>query len=99
MMEHKSSTLVVSALDEIAWLLNLRGSDISFNPVFFAYLIITLDSVTWVSAILSQSDSRSVFCKETFLWKSLQEKQTQFCYNAYDYIIKKIQPECQRLRR
>lgn len=26
-------------------LLNLRGSDIDFNPVFFAYVIVTLDSV------------------------------------------------------
>ncbi|GAA5995320.1 aminopeptidase P [Rhodotorula paludigena] len=32
--------LVVTLLDEIAWLLNLRGSDIPFNPVFFAYLVL-----------------------------------------------------------
>ena len=36
---------VVSALDEIAWLFNLRGSDIAYNPVFFAYAIVTLDRV------------------------------------------------------
>lgn len=33
---------VVSSLDEIAWLFNLRGSDVPFNPIFFAYAIITL---------------------------------------------------------
>jgi Xaa-Pro aminopeptidase len=33
--------IIVSELDEIAWLFNLRGSDISFNPIFFAYAIIT----------------------------------------------------------
>lgn len=33
--------LLVSALDEIAWVLNLRGSDVSCNPVFLSYLIIT----------------------------------------------------------
>lgn len=32
--------LVVSALDEISYLLNLRGNDISYNPVFLSYLII-----------------------------------------------------------
>ncbi|KAI9226260.1 MAG: peptidase M24, structural domain-containing protein [Piptocephalis tieghemiana] len=32
--------LVLSALDEVAWALNLRGSDIPYNPVFFAYLYI-----------------------------------------------------------
>ena len=31
--------LFVTALDEIAWILNLRGSDIEYNPVFFSYLI------------------------------------------------------------
>lgn len=30
--------MIVSQLDEIAWLLNLRGNDISYNPVFFSYL-------------------------------------------------------------
>jgi len=30
--------IVVSALDEVAWCLNLRGSDIVYNPVFFSYL-------------------------------------------------------------
>lgn len=35
--------LVVSALDEIAWLLNLRGSDIAYNPVFYSYAIVTKD--------------------------------------------------------
>ena len=32
--------LFTGALDEIAWLLNLRGNDIAFNPVFFSYLVI-----------------------------------------------------------
>jgi hypothetical protein len=27
-----ASVMVVSALDEVAWLLNLRGSDIAYNP-------------------------------------------------------------------
>ena len=31
---------VVSALDEIAWVLNLRGSDVDYNPVFLAHLLI-----------------------------------------------------------
>ena len=35
--------LVVSALDEVAWLLNLRGSDIIYNPVFFAHVLVTPD--------------------------------------------------------
>lgn len=34
-------TLVVSALDDIAWALNLRGSDVHCNPVVVSYLVIT----------------------------------------------------------
>lgn len=33
-------TLLVTALDEVAWLLNLRGSDVHCNPVFVSYLLI-----------------------------------------------------------
>lgn len=37
---------IISALDEICWLLNLRGSDIDYNPVFFSYLIINESETT-----------------------------------------------------
>lgn len=36
-------TLIVSALDDIAWTLNLRGTDVHCNPVVVSYLIITPD--------------------------------------------------------
>ncbi|KAK1843735.1 xaa-pro aminopeptidase [Colletotrichum chrysophilum] len=46
-LEKKNShAFVVSMLDEIAWLFNLRGEDIPYNPVFFSYAIITNDSAT-----------------------------------------------------
>jgi len=38
--------LVISQLDEIAWLLNLRGSDVHCNPVFVSYVLLTLNEVT-----------------------------------------------------
>ncbi|RKF72660.1 putative Xaa-Pro aminopeptidase P [Golovinomyces cichoracearum] len=42
----KSYGFIVSMLDEIAWLFNLRGSDIPYNPVFFSYASITPTSAT-----------------------------------------------------
>ncbi|KAL5121782.1 hypothetical protein ACEQ8H_000469 [Pleosporales sp. CAS-2024a] len=42
----KSLGFVVSMLDEIAWLFNLRGNDIPYNPVFFSYAVITPTLVT-----------------------------------------------------
>ncbi|QIW98411.1 hypothetical protein AMS68_003929 [Peltaster fructicola] len=37
----KVAGFVVSMLDEVAWLFNLRGNDIPYNPVFFSYAVIT----------------------------------------------------------
>lgn len=34
---------IISSLDDVAWTLNLRGSDVECNPVFLGYLLITLD--------------------------------------------------------
>lgn len=45
MEEKKCSALVLAALDDIAWLLNLRGSDIFLNTTFLAYSIVTLSDV------------------------------------------------------
>ena len=43
-LEKKSGAgFVVSLLDEVAWLFNLRGNDIPYNPVFFSYAIVTND--------------------------------------------------------
>ncbi|KAK8004324.1 hypothetical protein PG989_004043 [Apiospora arundinis] len=42
----KAFGFVVSMLDEIAWLFNLRGSDIPYNPVFFSYAVVTPDDTT-----------------------------------------------------
>ncbi|UNI19719.1 Xaa-Pro aminopeptidase [Purpureocillium takamizusanense] len=36
----------VSMLDEVAWLFNLRGSDIPYNPVFFSYATVTPHAAT-----------------------------------------------------
>ena len=35
-------SLILNALDQIAWLFNLRGSDIECNPVFFSYAVVSL---------------------------------------------------------
>lgn len=37
---------LLSSLDDIAWLLNLRGDDVKCNPVFLSYVLVSLTSVT-----------------------------------------------------
>lgn len=46
MKDNRAEALLLSALDEIAWTLNLRGTDIHCNPVFISYLLITPEQAT-----------------------------------------------------
>ncbi len=41
-----ASAIILSALDEIAWTLNLRGDDVHCNPVFISYLLISKEGHT-----------------------------------------------------
>ncbi|XP_043266621.1 xaa-Pro aminopeptidase ApepP-like [Venturia canescens] len=45
MEKNRTNILVIAELDEVAYLMNLRGSDIPYNPVFFAYVVLTQDEV------------------------------------------------------
>ena len=46
MKEYGADVHILSSLEDQAWLYNLRANDVSHTPVFLAYTIITLDSVT-----------------------------------------------------
>ena len=39
--------VLLSSLDEIAWMLNVRGSDIEYNPLVISYLLVSQDYVKW----------------------------------------------------
>ncbi len=43
MRAREADALVVTTLDAIAWLFNVRGSDVAYNPVVIAYAVVTLD--------------------------------------------------------
>ncbi|MDU2673563.1 MAG: aminopeptidase P family protein [Clostridium sp.] len=46
MNELKVKSFILTSLDDIAWLFNIRGNDVKFNPVVMAYAIIKMDEVT-----------------------------------------------------
>ena len=51
MLEKHADGLLMSALDDIAWTLNLRGSDVHCHPVFVSYLLMTMhDAVLYIDA-------------------------------------------------
>jgi Xaa-Pro aminopeptidase len=51
MLQHGASHHFVSTVDDIAWITNLRGADVDYNPVFLAHLLIGAERATlFVSA-------------------------------------------------
>ena len=50
---------VISSLDDVAWTLNLRGSDVEANPVFLGYIYVTLnDAILFVDLDKLNEDAR-----------------------------------------
>ncbi len=47
MTERGRDAVLLTALDEIAWMLNVRGQDVAYNPVVMSYLLVTDDNVLW----------------------------------------------------
>ncbi|MFW0716235.1 aminopeptidase P family protein [Pedobacter sp. N23S346] len=45
MQKAKTDIHVISSLDDLAWLFNIRGNDVSYNPVVLCYALITADEV------------------------------------------------------
>ncbi|MCR5710065.1 MAG: aminopeptidase P family protein [Bacteroidales bacterium] len=43
-----ADSMFVTSLDEIAWLLNVRGEDIAYNPYVISYLLVTPQSAVWL---------------------------------------------------
>ena len=53
----KPRALILTALDDIAWLFNLRGSDIAYNPVFFSYAVVHFGEKHPTAVLFLQHDS------------------------------------------
>lgn len=47
MLLHGVDRVLLSSLDEVAWILNVRGSDIDYNPLVISYLLVSQESVRW----------------------------------------------------
>ncbi len=61
----RAKALFLSALDEIAWTLNLRGSDVHCNPVVVSYLLIEEESVHYFIQPQKVTAEVTAYLKET----------------------------------
>ncbi len=46
MTKKKADAMIISALDEIAWLLNIRGTDVEYNPMVISYVVLESNRCT-----------------------------------------------------
>jgi Xaa-Pro aminopeptidase len=46
MKKMSADVIILSMLDEIAWLFNIRGNDVNYNPVAISYAVVELDKAT-----------------------------------------------------
>jgi Xaa-Pro aminopeptidase len=65
MKEKRTRIAVVSALDDVAWLLNLRGGDIPYTPLFISYCVVSEKDVTLLVDIEKLSKDALHFLKES----------------------------------
>ena len=56
-----ANSLLVSTLDDVAWLCNLRGGDVPYTPLFLGYVYLEMNCVTLFVDACKLSDSASVY--------------------------------------
>lgn len=67
MKEVSAENYILSSLDDIAWLCNIRGNDIDFNPVALSYVIIKLDSaILYINGEKVDAETKAALNKEGF---------------------------------
>ena len=81
--------MLVSALDDIAWTLNLRGTDVHCNPVFVSYLLIASDKVSlFVDERKIPSDVKAYLqANEVSLYKYNKVEEGLRAYSEYNILL------------
>ncbi|MDR3328615.1 MAG: aminopeptidase P family protein [Prevotellaceae bacterium] len=80
----EDSLYVVGALDEVAWLLNLRGHDVAYTPVNIAYAIVDFESEAITLAMNFDKMSKAVI-------RQLQEQRVQIVqYKDFELMLAQL---------
>ena len=79
MQERKATVHIITSLDDIAWLLNIRGNDIKSFPVVLSYAVITMNECIWFANEEVLNDEVNRHLRENYV--------TIKAYNdIYDYL-------------
>jgi len=83
---HGTDSMIITALDEVAWLLNLRGTDVHCNPVFVSYCLVSPDKVTLYVDKEKINEDIGIYLKNNHVnlqvYESL-ESDLQHLYNCH----------------
>ena len=63
LQEKRCQALVVSALDEIGWLLNIRGKDVDYTPCLISYVVVEMDKCSIFVASSKLDDAARAYLK------------------------------------
>lgn len=77
MKKNLADAYVLSALDDIAWLFNIRGTDVAYNPVVIAYALITNQDTT----LYISPEKLTPELNEYFATQNVKTKAYQQIYN------------------
>ncbi|MGV8814024.1 MAG: aminopeptidase P family protein [Gelidibacter sp.] len=64
MKEEGATAHVISSLDDVAWTLNLRGSDVNCNPVFLGYILMTMEECFLFVDLFKLDDDTELLMKK-----------------------------------
>ncbi len=85
--EKHADGMLMTALDDIAWTLNLRGTDVHCNPVFVSYLLISTQTVTLYINKVKLTTEVQQYLKEEGINTDDYEKVRQGLQDYFEYNI------------
>ena len=85
--EQHADGMLMSALDDIAWTLNLRGTDVHCNPVFVSYLLISTKDVTLYINKVKLSQEVVAYLKTEGVGVALYEDVRKGLKDYFEYNI------------
>ena len=78
LQEKHCQALVVSALDEIGWLLNIRGKDVDYTPCLISYVVVEMDKCTLFVAPSKLDDAAKEYLQRIHV--GVQDYTQEFAY-------------------
>ena len=80
MKQRGCDSMFLTSLDEIAWLLNVRGSDIAYNPYIISFLLVTpLNAIWFVRNVSEVPDAPGIICADYGVLEDALEDRREEC--------------------